>query len=404
MDKKPFGVIIKPVGPLCNLDCKYCFYIEKSEFFNKEKKLANFLMDDSILEEFTREYIEAQPDFVEEINFIWQGGEPSLAGLEFFKKAVSFQKRFNNGKLKISNSFQTNGTLLNSDLCKFLHDNNFLVGLSIDGPESLHNSFRVRSDGSGSFADVMAGVELLHRHEVEFNTMTMVHSKNVNSPERVYRFLKNIGSIFMQFIPCVEARQEDDPFSLERGLDPREYAAGLSSRSVNSMKYGAFLNSIFDIWLKGDIGEVFVQDFDNTLAQFYGLDANLCVYRENCSPNFVLEHNGDLFSCDHLAFERDRLGNICRDSFVEIVNSSEFEDFICAKSNLSKKCLDCVYLNLCHGGCPSNRIFFDSSGVKIDYLCDGHRLFYAHTSRYFQAMADALRAGWTASDYSNFLR
>lgn len=404
MEKKAFGLIIKPVGPLCNLDCKYCFYIEKLSDFEKEEKLEKFLMEKDVLEEFTKQFILSQPDFVKELNFVWQGGEPGLAGIDFYEEALSIQKAYLKSDMKIQNIFQTNGTLLTDDYCRFLKDNNFLVGISIDGPESLHNAFRVKKNNSGTFKDVMRGVELLHKHNVEFNTMTMVHSKNVLHPERVYRFLKNIGSTFMQFIPCVEARISDEIFSTERGIDPRLEVSGVSARTVSPIKYGSFLNSIFDLWLKTDIGKVFVQDFDNTLAMIHGFQSNLCVYCENCSPNFVLEHNGDVFSCDHLAFDRDRLGNILENNFIQMMEMPEFDDFVNAKSRLPEKCLDCMFLSICSGGCPSNRIFVEANNVKIDYLCDGHRLFYAHAARYFQAMSAAINAGYLAVDYARFLK
>jgi len=274
--RTPFYILSKPSGPICNLDCEYCFYLKKQEMFEG----SNFRMSDETLENFVRQYIEVQPLGTPEVSFGWQGGEPTLMGVDFFRRAVELQKKYARKGMKISNGLQTNGTRLNDEWGIFLHENDFLVGISIDGPKRLHDKFRLDKKGNGSFDQVMAGLEVLKKHKVEFNTLTVVQKDNADHPEEIYQFLKSIGSNFFQFIPIVEYSESD-----------------VSYRSVEGEQWGIFLNTILDTWLReDDVGTIFVQTFDNTLAQVMGLIAGICVHSPTCGDSLALDHNGDLFS------------------------------------------------------------------------------------------------------------
>jgi uncharacterized protein len=305
-----FHLLTKPVGPICNLDCKYCFYLEKEKLYPGENQ---WRMSDVVLEEYIRQYIHSQP--VPEINFAWQGGEPTLLGVDFFRKAVALQKQFANGKT-IFNAIQTNGTLLDDEWCEFLAANKFLVGLSIDGPAELHDKYRVDKRQQPTFASVMRGLELLKKHGVEFNTLTVVNRANSQQPLEVYRFLKGIGSQFMQFIPLVEraAPAEMKSAGYDFAAPPLpgrpENASAVTPWSVEAEQYGNFLCAIFDDWVRHDVGKTFVQLFDVALGNWMGLGSSLCVFAEKCGAALAIEHNGDLYSCDHYVYPRHKLGNV----------------------------------------------------------------------------------------------
>lgn len=378
-----FHVLAKPIGPICNLDCEYCFYLKKKDLFPDSK---NFRMSDSVLENFTRKYIEAQPAGTQKIDFAWQGGEPTLMGVDFFRKAIDYQRTYARPGMTITNSLQTNGTLLDDEWGKFLHDNGFLVGLSVDGPEEVHNKFRLDRQGEGSFQAVMHGLEILHKHSVEFNTLTVVQSHNSRYPGEVYDFLKECGSTFFQFIPIVEPDPEDT----------------VTYRSVPPERYGSFLNGVFDRWLEQeDVGDIFVQDFDLLLSQVMGMPATLCVHAETCGRSVAIEHNGDMFSCDHFVNREDQIGNVLQHTMVSMIDGPKQTKFGRDKRDaLPQYCLDCEFLEYCNGGCPKDRLVKTPVGEPgLNYLCEGYQRYYTHTIPTFKKMAEALRMGRPASDY-----
>jgi len=383
---EPFHVIVKPIGPICNLKCSYCYYLDKKNLYPKTK---DFTMSLSVLEEFTKQYIHSQPQGLREIQFAWQGGEPTLLGVDFFRKAVELQKKYAPNGLKITNTFQTNGTLLNDEWGDFFHAESFLVGISIDGPQDIHDRFRFDSKEKGSFKRTMKGLEILKKHKVEFNTLTVVNSLNGNQPKKVYDFLKDIGSHFFQFIPIVE----------------RDASGSVTKETVGPRQWGRFLQTVFDCWLSSDIGRIFVQRFDICLGLLMGLPSALCVFSETCGRAAALEHNGDLYSCDHFVFKDYFLGNITKQTLLSLIDSPQQKKFgRDKKDKLPKKCRQCHYLSLCRGGCPANR-FLKQTGEKntLNYLCEGYKFFFSHSLPYFRAMAKSLNAGYLAKDYPIFL-
>lgn len=372
----------KPIGPLCNLNCDYCFYLKKTHLFDHKKK-REFRMTDEVLELYIEEYITAQPKESEVITFAWQGGEPSLLGIEFFQRVIELQEKYKRPNLTIQNSFQTNGTLLTDEFCEFFKRNNFLIGISIDGPEELHNSYRKDKSGKGTLSRVMKGVKLLKKHQVEFNTMTVINSKNAPHPEKVYNFLKSIGSTFIQFIPIVE-RDGDN----------------ISDRSVTPEAFGSFMNGIFREWVKKDIGKIFVGHFDMLLALYCGYPSSACVHSKECGTAMAIEHTGDIYSCDHFVTPEYLLGNIIEDKLTDMVNGEKQVTFGKEKfSTLPEKCLKCDYLKLCYGACPKDRL---SDGVN--YLCDGFYTFYQFTEPYFMAMVTALNNRRSPNEFRNYLQ
>lgn len=300
-----FHILAKPVGPICNLDCKYCFYLEKEALY---PQVSKWEMRQEVLETYIRQYIEAHDTPV--VSFAWQGGEPTLLGVDYFRSLVAIQKKYANGK-RIQNAFQTNGVLLNDDWCAFFNENEFLVGISIDGPHELHDTFRVDKGGRPTFDRVMRGLETLKRNCVEFNTLTTVHRANADHPLDVYRFLKQHGSGFMQFIPIVEriAHHATKDGLLLISPDSTS-AAHVAPWSVEPRQFGRFLCAIFDEWVRLDVGRYFVQLFDVSLEMWSGFEASLCVFRRQCGSALVIEHSGDLYSCDHYVYPQNRLGNI----------------------------------------------------------------------------------------------
>jgi uncharacterized protein len=365
--KKSFNVMAKPAGPLCNLDCTYCFYLEKKNLYPSQK---NFSMPLNILEKFIRQYIEGQDADI--ISFTWQGGEPSLLGVDYFKKAVKLQKKYADGK-RIENSFQTNGILLNDEWCSFFAENKFLVGLSVDGPEILHNTFRKYNNGLPTFDKVMKGLGYLKKHNVSFNTLTVVNKRNSYFPLEVYNFLKEIGSHYIQFIPVVERN-----------------ADGVTSWSVEPHQYGTFLCEIFDEWVKEDVGKYYIQIFDVSLESWLGYEQGLCVFNKTCGRAVVLEHNGDVFSCDHYVYPEYQLGNINKNSIRDLVFSEKQVQFGEEKrSRLSQYCLNCEVLFACNGGCPKNRFIKTPDGEEsLNYLCPSYKKFFSHIDPYMKFMAN----------------
>lgn len=382
-----FQVMAKPMGPICNLDCKYCFYLEKEKLYPGQ---SNWTMPDKVLENYIRQYIEAQT--VPVVSFAWQGGEPTLLGVEFFRKAVALQKRYAGGK-KITNAFQTNGVLLDDEWGKFLAENQFLVGISIDGPRELHDRYRVSKGGQPTFDRVLRGIEVLKKHRVEFNTLTVVHRHNADQALEIYHFLKEVGSGFMQFIPVVERVAivpDRDGLSLA-GPDAGEEAQ-VSSWSVESLQYGKFLCAIFDEWVRQDVGRYFIQMFDVALESWLGLPQSLCVFRETCGTATVMEHNGDIYSCDHYVYPAYRLGNLMNEPLSALVNSPRQWKFGQDKRDrLPRQCRECEVLFACNGECPKHRFMRTSEGEPgLNYLCADYKLFFGHIDPYMSFMASEL--------------
>ncbi len=382
-----FHVMAKPTGPICNLDCKYCFYLEKENLYAKK---SNWMMSDTVLENYIRQYIEAQN--VPVVNFAWQGGEPTLMGVEFFRKAVALQKRHAGGK-QITNAFQTNGVLLNDQWAEFLAQNQFLVGISIDGPRDLHDRYRVSKGGQPTFERVMQGVECLKKHRVEFNTLTAVHRHNADHPLEIYHFLKEIGSGFMQFIPIAErvaTVPNRDGLVLVSPDDGDE--AQVSPWSVEPLQYGKFLCEIFDEWVRRDVGRYFIQTFDVALESWLGLPQSLCIFRDTCGAAMVMEHNGDLYSCDHFVYPEHRLGNILQEPMSSLVNSPRQWKFgQDKKDRLPRQCRECEVLFACNGECPKHRFARTPDGeAGLNYLCAGYKLFFRHIDPCMRFMAQEL--------------
>jgi uncharacterized protein len=380
----------KPTGPLCNLDCTYCFYLEKENLYPNTRKWA---MTDEVLEAYVRGYIEAQD--ADTVNFAWQGGEPTLLGVDFFERAVELERRYAGGK-RITNALQTNATLLDDRWGEFLARNGFLVGVSIDGPRELHDFYRVDKGSAGTFDRVMRGLEALKRHRVEFNTLTVVNRQNSRHRLEIYRFLKSIGSRFMQFIPIVERKAA---VATSEGLvliQPAfEGATAVTDWSVEPRAFGEFLVAIFDEWVKRDVGAYYVQHFDVALESWLGLPQSLCVFRRTCGSALALEHSGDLYSCDHFVYPEFKLGNILEISMGEMVNSDRQRDFGNAKADaLPRMCRECDVRFACNGECPKHRFTRTPDGeAGLNYLCAGYMLFFKHIDPYMRFMAEELRAG-----------
>lgn len=382
-----FHVMAKPIGAICNLDCKYCFYLEKENLYPNE----NFEMPLNVLESFIKQKIESHN--TPAVNFAWQGGEPTLLGVDYFRKVVELQQKYSNGK-KIENTFQTNGVLIDDEWCEFFKENNFLIGLSIDGPGELHDKYRVNKGGNPTFKQVMKGLEFLKKHNVEFNTLTCVHNGNSQYPLEVYRFLKEVGSGFMQFIPIVERRAVNGN---ENGLSlvsPNyKGEAEVTEWSVKAEDYGNFLIAIFDEWVRNDVGKYFVQMFDISLESWYDLEPSLCVFRETCGDAMALEHNGDLYSCDHYVYPENKLGNILEEQLETLVNLPKQRKFGTDKRDtLPQYCLNCEVRFACNGECPKHRFIKTPDGEDgLNYLCAGYKKYFNHVDPYMKFMANELR-------------
>jgi uncharacterized protein len=390
----------KPIGPICNLDCTYCFYLEKEKLFPKNE---NFRMSDEVLETYIRQYIEAQD--APEVSFAWQGGEPTLLGVDFFRQVISLQQKYAGGR-KIHNALQTNGTLLNDSWGEFLAQHQFLVGLSLDGPARLHDAWRVDKKGQPTYAKVITGLRVLQKHGVDFNTLTVVNRLNARAPLEVYRFLREIGSGFIQFIPLVERKPDDEAQKL--GLDlsaPPQGESDAASRrvtdwSLEPRQYGEFLSTIFDEWVRRDVGRVFVQMFDVALGNWMGVGSSLCVFRENCGAGLALEHNGDVYSCDHYVYPRYQLGNVLNQTLGDMARSETQQNFGRAKSaTLPQYCRDCDVRFACHGECPKHRFLETPTGEPgLNYLCRSYQHFFRHIDPAMKTMAALVQAGRPAAE------
>lgn len=396
--RRGFHVMTKATGPICNLDCKYCYYLEKENLYPDTK---NWGMNEETLERYVKQYIEGQN--VPEIHFAWQGGEPTILGVDFFRKAVAFQKQYANGKT-ITNALQTNGTLLDDEWGAFLAEHQFLIGLSVDGPRAIHDEYRVDKGGRSSFDRVMRGLDFLKKHKVEFNTLTCVHRANQNKPNDVYRFLKDIGSRYMQFIPIVE-RTANAPETLKLVQPDYEGDARLSYWSVRPLAYGKFLSAIFDEWVRKDVGRYFVQIFDVALQAWVGMEPGLCVFAETCGNALVMEHNGDLYSCDHYVYPDFKVGNINDAPLSELVHSEVQAAFGEAKkSTLPKYCVECEVRFACNGECPKHRFIETPDGeAGLNYLCAGYKHFFNHIDAHMKFMAGEVRAGRPAANVMRYV-
>ena len=380
-----YHIMVKPTGPICNLKCEYCYYLHKRRFYPD----SMFQMKNKVLEKFMKEYLTAQSG--EEVTIGWQGGEPLLRGIDFYKKAVEYQEKYKKPDQKVVNAFQTNGTLLTDEWAEFLHENKFLIGISIDGPEQIHNIYRHDKKGNDTFDKVLHGLKLLQKHKVEYNILTTVHKGNVDHPLEVYRYFRDeLKAEFMQFIPIVEHARD---IKIPKGKI-------VSDRTVPAKKYGEFLTAIFMEWVRNDVGKVFVQHFDVTLGSWMGVQGGLCVFQPTCGFALVLEHNGDLYSCDHFVYPENKLGNIKRKPLDEMVNSGKQFTFGHNKlKKLPQYCVDCEFRFACHGGCPKNRIIYTHNGeLGLNYLCKGYKHFFKTTAPYFKKMGEFLREGKLAME------
>ena len=384
---KPLYVMLKPAGAHCNLACKYCYYLEKNKLYPTAQR---HLMSDEMLEQFTREYIEAQT--MNQVLFTWHGGEPLLRSIDFYRKALSLQQKYAGGR-HIDNVIQTNGTLLTDEWCEFFAQNHWLVGISIDGPQPDHDHYRLTAAGKPSWKKVMQGIKLLKKHGVEWNAMAVVNAYNANHPLEFYRFFKENGCQFLQFTPIVERQTRyEDGRTLASLADKNEIP--LSEASVTPEQWGYFLCAIFDEWVRKDVGKIFVEIFDCTLANWMGVSPGICAYSKECGHAGVMEHNGDVYSCDHFVFPEYKLGNIRDHSLIDMLYGEQQQEFSRLKhSSLPRQCKECDMEFACHGECPKNRFMKDKYGDSgLNYLCPGYYHYYQHVAPYMDYMKQELMA------------
>ena len=384
---KPLYVMLKPAGAHCNLACKYCYYLEKNKLYPTAQR---HLMSDEMLEQFTREYIEAQT--MSQVLFTWHGGEPLLRSIDFYRKALSLQQKYAGGR-RIDNVIQTNGTLLTDEWCEFFAQNHWLVGISIDGPQPDHDHYRLTAAGKPSWKKVMQGIKLLKKHGVEWNAMAVVNAYNANHPLEFYRFFKENGCQFLQFTPIVERlTRHEDGRTLASLADKDEIS--LSEASVAPEQWGYFLCAIFDEWVRKDVGKIFVEIFDCTLANWMGISPGICAYSKECGHAGVMEHNCDVYSCDHFVFPEYKLGNIRDHSLIDMLYGEQQQEFSRLKhSSLPRQCKECDMEFACHGECPKNRFMKDKYGDSgLNYLCPGYYHYYQHVAPYMDYMKQELMA------------
>ena len=382
---KPLYVMLKPAGAHCNLACKYCYYLEKNKLYPTAQR---HLMSDEMLEQFTREYIEAQT--MNQVLFTWHGGEPLLRSIDFYRKALSLQQKYAGGR-HIDNVIQTNGTLLTDEWCEFFAQNHWLIGISIDGPQPYHDHYRLTAAGKPSWQKVMQGIKLLKKHGVEWNAMAVVNAYNANHPLEFYRFFKENGCQFLQFTPIVERlTRHEDGRTLASLADKNEIP--LSEASVTPEQWGNFLCAIFDEWVRKDVGKIFVEIFDCTLANWMGVSPGICAYSKECGHAGVMEHNGDVYSCDHFVFPEYKLGNIRDHSLIDMLYGKQQQEFSRLKhSSLPRQCKECDMEFACHGECPKNRFMKDKYGDSgLNYLCPGYYHYYQHVAPYMDYMKQEL--------------
>ena len=385
-----FHVLAKPTGPICNLDCEYCFFLSKEALYPGDR----FRMSDELLETYVRQLLESQT--APEVTIAWQGGEPTLMGVDFFRRAVALVEQHRRPGQSVQHTIQTNGTLLTAEWCELLAEHRFLVGISIDGPRELHDAYRVDKRGNPTFDKVIAGLDLLKRNQVDFNVLCTVHAANQSHPLEVYRFFRDeLEARHVQLIAIVE---RDNESGFQEGDTVTE-------RSVEPAAWGRFLTAIFDEWLRCDVGTVFVQMFDAALASWVGAPGNVCIFSETCGDAVALEHNGDLYSCDHFVEPDYLLGNITRTHMVELLASPRQRLFGTAKRDtLPQFCRDCDVRFACHGECPKNRFTLTPDGEPgLNYLCPGYLDFFHHVDGPMKIMANLLRSGRHADEVMTVL-
>lgn len=381
-------VLTKPTGAICNLNCSYCFFLDKEQLYPGSR----FRMTDEILETYIRQLIEAHR--TSQVTVAWQGGEPTLMGLDFFRKAIAFQEQYRKPGMTFENTMQTNGTLLNDEWCEFFKENNYLIGLSLDGPRELHDANRVDKGGGGTFDRVMRGLRLLQKHGVDYNILTTVNRVNGDHPLKVYRFLRDeVKTDWIQFIPVIERLNEG-------GVTLYQQGSMVSDRSVQPEQFGNFLITIFDEWIRHDVGRVFVQTFEATARSWMGLPSGMCVFMPTCGQGVALEHNGDLYSCDHFVEPDYLLGNVQQSSIAELVGSDRQYQFGQDKlATLPQYCRTCEVRFACHGECPKNRFLTTPEGEPgLNYLCAGYKKFFNHVNEPLTVLANLMRQGLPASE------
>ncbi len=404
-----FHLLVKPTGAVCNLDCQYCFFLSKEMLYPGSR----FRMADELLETYIKQLLESHR--VPEVTVAWQGGEPTLMGREFFKRSVALVEQYKKPGQSVSYSMQTNGTLLDDEWGAFLKEHNFLVGLSVDGPRALHNAYRVNKGGKGSFDQVMRGWEILRKHEVDFNILCTVHAANADYPVEVYRFFRDeLQAEFVQFIPIIERAtadmlpQANQGWSERPGGDRPLYTQDgfmVTHRSVKPKQYGSFMIGIFEEWVRRDVAKVYVQIFDVTLGSHVG-QHSLCIFAPTCGNAMALEHNGDLYSCDHFVEPDYLLGNIQETHMIDLVASDQQRKFGADKRDtLPKYCLECDVRFACHGGCPRNRFIKTPDGEPgLNYLCAGYKLFFHHVDQPMRIMTGLLRENRAPSEIMQWYR
>jgi uncharacterized protein len=375
---RAFHVMVKPRGPICNLNCGYCYYLAKEKLYPG----SDFRMSDAVLDSFIQQYIEAQ--HVPEVTFGWQGGEPLLMGIDFFERAIALQEQYKRPGMRIINTLQTNGTLVDEAWGAFFKAHNFLIGLSLDGPQAMHDAYRRDKGDAPTWERVMRARDIFQKHDVEYNILCTVHQANADHPVEVYRFFRDeVGAQFVQFIPIVRRDNETG----------HQEGETLTAHSVTPQQYGDFLIGVFDEWVHHDVGQVYVQLFDVALAAWMGQRSGLCVFEPTCGLGLAMEHNGDLFACDHFVEPRYRLGNIMETPLVELVASEAQRKFgLDKRDTLPQQCRDCEVRFICNGGCPKNRIAVTPDGEPgLNYLCAGYKAFFTHIDRPMKMMVEELR-------------
>jgi uncharacterized protein len=388
-------ILAKPAGAICNLACSYCFFLDKELLYEGDR----FRMSEATLDDYIRQLIDAHD--VPEVTVAWQGGEPTLLGIDFYRRSIELQNQYRKPGTTFLNTMQTNGTLLSDEWCEFYKENDYLIGISIDGPRELHDGYRVNKRGEGSFDKVMRGLRLLQKHGVEYNVLTTVNRLNGDYPLEVYRFLRDeVGTEWMQFIPVVERVDEDGQPAHLRG-------SHASDRSVQAEQLGVFLITIFDEWVRNDVGRIYVQTFEAAARNWMGLgQSGMCVFNETCGVGLALEHNGDLYSCDHFVDPEFLVGNTGDSSIGELVAGRQQYDFGQDKATtLPQYCLDCDVRFACHGECPKNRFIETPDGEPgLNYLCDGFKAFFHHIDHPMGLIVEALRSGRPATGVMAVLR
>lgn len=377
-------IMLKPAGSLCNLRCKYCYYLEKSKLYDDNK---NHVITDALLEKFIKEYIEAQT--TPQVLFTWHGGETLMRPISFYRRALELQRYYARGR-QIDNSIQTNGILLNDEWCRFFKENNFLVGVSIDGPQEFHDEYRRTATGKPSFRQVMKGIDLLNKYGVEWNALAVVNDFNADYPLDFYHFFKDIGCRYIQFTPIVERIvKRTDGLTLAPGMQEE---GELTDFSVTAEQWGSFLCTIFDEWVHHDVGEYYIQLFDATLANWVGVAPGICTMAKECGHAGVMEYNGDVYSCDHFVYPEHNLGNLASKTIYEMMNSDRQKEFSKMKYRLlPQQCRECKYQFACHGECPKNRFIRDKYGnMGLNYLCKGYYQFFEHVAPYMDFMKNEL--------------